>query len=237
VTLKAGDLVAEVTTLREDVETDGRHAVVRFGIDWSKDASRRDFTMNALYVGGDGALFDPLKGLGDCIAGRVRFIGDPDQRIAEDRLRVFRFFRFCASHGRQRFDEAGYLACARAAGDLGALSAERVGAEMIRILALPKVAVTLGKMVDAGVLALPCNIETQAHYEKLARVPTASGRLALMLHGGNGVRFSTAWRLANRTFADAEAVLSAARLSGGRRGPDRARDVAGQASRGGTEAA
>ena len=212
VTLKLGALVVEVTTLRRDVETDGRHAVVQFGKDWKEDAARRDFTMNALYVDSSGTLFDPIKGLSDCVASRVRFIGDPDKRIAEDRLRVFRFFRFCTSHGRQRFDDAGFSACAKAAAELGSLSAERVGAEMIRILALPKAAVTLGKMVEAGVLTLPCDVEAQIRYEKLARTPSASGRLALMLHGGNGVRFSAAWRLANRTFADAEAVLAAARL-------------------------
>lgn len=92
VTLKLGTLLAEVTTLREDVETFGRHATVRFGTDWTRDAERRDFTMNALYVGQDGALFDPLGGVADCLEERVRFIGDADQRIAEDRLRVYRFF-------------------------------------------------------------------------------------------------------------------------------------------------
>ena len=212
VTLRAGSLVAEVTTLREDVETDGRHAVVRFGRDWQRDAERRDFTMNALYVGADGTLFDPIGGLKDCLAGRVRFIGDPDRRIAEDRLRVFRFFRFSASHGRQRFDAEGLAACRRAASDLGALSAERVGSEMLRLLALPKVAATLGEMAASGVLALPCDLEVQMRYEKLAPEPGARGRLALLLHGGNNARFSSEWRLANRTFAEAEAVLRAARL-------------------------
>jgi len=97
----------EITTLRRDVETDGRHAKVVFGTDWVEDARRRDFTMNALYAGMDGALFDPLEGVGDCLAGKVCFIGDPVQRIAEDRLRVYRFFRFSASHGDQSFDRLG----------------------------------------------------------------------------------------------------------------------------------
>ena len=118
VTLKANDLVAEVTTLREDVETYGRHAKVEFGTDWRRDAERRDFTLNALYAGPDGQLFDPLGGAADCLAGIVRFIGDADQRIAEDRLRVYRFFRFTASHGHEQFDATGLVAVKRAAGTL-----------------------------------------------------------------------------------------------------------------------
>jgi poly(A) polymerase len=106
-TLKLLELTAEVTTLREDIETDGRHAVVKFGTNWTRDAERRDFTLNALYANAAGELFDPLKGGDDCLAGIVRFIGDADQRIAEDRLRVFRFFRFTASHGQEQFDPDG----------------------------------------------------------------------------------------------------------------------------------
>ncbi len=139
VTLKLGDVTAEVTTLRQDIETDGRHAKVKFGTDWRRDAERRDFTLNALYAGADGTLFDPLSGVEDCLAGLVRFIGDADQRIAEDRLRVYRFFRFSASHGHERFDGAGLDAVTRAAGTLGELSAERVGGEMRRMLDLPQV--------------------------------------------------------------------------------------------------
>ena len=119
VTLKSGSLVAEVTTLREDIETDGRRAVVKFGTDWTRDAERRDFTMNALYANADGELFDPLSGLADCLAGRVRFIGDPDMRIEEDRLRVYRFYRFSASHGGQKLDRDGHAACKRAVALLG----------------------------------------------------------------------------------------------------------------------
>src|SRR5690606_8946166 len=122
VTVRLGTLVAEVTTLREDVETDGRRAVVKFGTDWVRDANRRDFTLNALYADLDGTLFDPLSGVDDCIAGRVRFIGDPDQRIAEDRLRVYRFFRFSASHGGEKFDDAGIEACRAWAGRLDTVS-------------------------------------------------------------------------------------------------------------------
>ena len=150
VTLKLGETIAEVTTLRRDVETDGRHAVVAFGTDWVEDASRRDFTLNALYCDADGTLFDPLDGVGDALSGVVRFIGDARQRIAEDGLRVYRFFRFSASHGGQQFDVGGLAACADAAGRLEHLSRERVGAEMTRMLALPKVARTLTEMADIG---------------------------------------------------------------------------------------
>ncbi|MEQ1771499.1 MAG: CCA tRNA nucleotidyltransferase, partial [Devosia sp.] len=153
VTLRGEHLVAEVTTLREDVDTDGRHAVVKFGTDWTRDAQRRDFTLNALYVGADGELFDPLGGAEDCLAGRVRFIGNAAERIREDRLRVYRFFRFSASHGNEHFDEVGLTAVTRAAGDLDELSAERVGFEMRRMLSLPRVSKTLRAMVVAGVLS------------------------------------------------------------------------------------
>ena len=116
----------ELTTLRRDVETDGRRAVVAFTDDWLADAGRRDFTFNALYADPDGTLYDPFDGRADLAAGRVRFIGDADQRIAEDRLRVLRFFRFHAWYGRPPLDGPGFDACRRNAGALGALSGERV---------------------------------------------------------------------------------------------------------------
>src|SRR5476649_13120 len=106
VTAIADSRVFELTTLRRDVETDGRRAIVAFTDDWLEDAGRRDFTFNALYADGDGALYDPFDGRTDLKAGRVRFIGDPDKRIAEDRLRVLRFFRFFAWYGRAPIDEA-----------------------------------------------------------------------------------------------------------------------------------
>ena len=96
----------ELTTLRRDVETDGRHAVVAFTDDWLEDAERRDFTFNALYADPDGTIYDPFDGRADLAAGRVRFIGDADQRIAEDRLRVLRFFRFHAWYGKPPLDGA-----------------------------------------------------------------------------------------------------------------------------------
>ena len=213
VTLRLGTLVAEVTTLREDVETDGRRAVVRFGTDWSRDAGRRDFSLNALYAGMDGRLFDPLDGLGDCIAGRVRFIGDPAQRIAEDRLRVYRFFRFSASHGEEKFDADGLAACRDVAGKLGAVSAERIGHEIKRMLALPRVAITLRAMVEAGVLHLSQESIRALHsYERRARRPDVAARLALIIAETGSRQLKSMWRLSNDDISAAEAILTVAGL-------------------------
>jgi poly(A) polymerase len=142
----------ELTTLRRDVETDGRRAIVAFTDDWLVDAGRRDFTFNALYAAPDGALFDPFDGRTDLAAGRVRFIGDADRRIEEDRLRVLRFFRFYAWFGRPPLDGEGFAACRRNAATLGALSAERVAKELLRLLAAPAPGDALEAMVESGAL-------------------------------------------------------------------------------------
>ena len=142
----------ELTTLRRDVETDGRHAVVAFTDDWREDASRRDFTFNALYQDRAGALYDYFDGRADLKAGRVRFIGDPDQRIAEDRLRVLRFFRFHARYGRPPFDGPGFDACRRNAATVSGLSGERVRKELLRTLEASGGADAFDAMLEAGVL-------------------------------------------------------------------------------------
>ena len=213
VTVKLGDVTAEVTTLREDVATDGRRATVRFGTDWTRDAGRRDFTMTALYAGMDGTLFDPLGGLGDCLATQVRFIGEPDARIAEDRLRVFRFFRFSASHGGEVFDPDGLSACRAWADRLGTVSAERVGAEMKRMLALPRVALTLKTMADAGILKLgPETVRLLQTYERRARRPDLAARLALIIAEKGAEKLQSDWRLSNDDVAVAETILTVAEL-------------------------
>jgi poly(A) polymerase len=143
----------ELTTLRRDVSTDGRRAVVAFTDDWRADAERRDFTFNALYADPDGTIWDPFDGRADLLAGRVRFIGDPDQRIAEDRLRVLRFFRFQAWFGQPPLDSAGFDACRRNAGSLSSLSGERIAKELLRLLAAPAPADALEAMAEAGALA------------------------------------------------------------------------------------
>ncbi len=142
----------ELTTLRRDVETDGRRAVVAFTDDWLEDANRRDFTFNALYADRDGTLYDPFDGQSDLAAGRVRFIGEGDTRIAEDRLRVLRFFRFYAWYGRPPLDGPGFDACRRNAGALGSLSGERVAKELLRLLEAPAPADALQAMAEAGAL-------------------------------------------------------------------------------------
>ena len=152
VTAIVEDTRFELTTLRRDVETDGRRAVVAFTDDWLEDAGRRDFTFNALYADPDGTLYDPFDGRSDLAAGRVRFIGDADTRIAEDRLRVLRFFRFYAWYGRPPLDGAGFDACRRNAGALGGLSGERVAKELLRLLEAPAPADALAAMAEAGAL-------------------------------------------------------------------------------------
>ena len=213
VTLKVEDRVAEVTTLREDIETDGRHAVVRFGWGWTRDAERRDFTMNALYCDMEGELFDTLNAVEDCMNGVVRFIGDANKRIAEDKLRVYRFFRLPASHGHEQFDEDGLVAVHKAAGDLHNISAERIGSEMRRMLMLPRVARTLETMAQAGVLHLPPDLlERMGTYERRAHKPNAVSRLALLVQSLGSSPIKKRWRMSNDEIGTAEAILQAAKL-------------------------
>jgi poly(A) polymerase len=145
----------EVTTFREDVDTFGRHAQVAFGTDLHADARRRDFTMNALYGRPDGTVIDPLGGIDDLIARRVRFIGDGATRIKEDYLRILRFFRFHACYGDAGagLDPDALAACAAHLDGLAGLSRERVGAEMRKLLAAPDPAPAVAAMQRAGVLS------------------------------------------------------------------------------------
>lgn len=144
----------EVTTLRRDVSTDGRRATVAFARDWRDDAARRDFTINALYAHPETlAVSDYFGGLDDLAARRVRFIGDPAARIREDHLRILRYFRFQARFGGSP-DAAALAACSALAATLKGLSRERIGGELLRLLALPDPAATVRLMADAGVLAV-----------------------------------------------------------------------------------
>lgn len=164
----------EITTLRRDVETDGRRAVVAFTTDWAEDAQRRDFRLNALYADPTGRLYDPTAGgLADARAGRIVFVGDPAERIREDALRILRFFRFQAWYGRAAPDAAGLAACAALRELIDNLSGERVGAEMLKLLAAedPRAAVRL--MAEAQVLAvaLPQSRDL-ARFEGLVAIET-----------------------------------------------------------------
>ena len=146
----------EITTFRKDVETDGRHAVVRFSDDIAEDAARRDFTMNAIYADPEGILSDPLGGLPDLQDRRVRFIGEAEDRILEDALRILRFFRFHAVYGDPEggIDPDGLAACAGHIDLIGNLSKERVGAELIKLLSAPDPGPALAAMAATGALAV-----------------------------------------------------------------------------------
>lgn len=154
VTVIHDGIAHEVTTFRRDVATDGRRAVVAFSDRIEDDAARRDFTMNALYADADGQVIDPLGGLPDLLARRVRFVGDPEARIREDYLRILRFFRFHAHNGdpRSGMDPEALAACAANADGIARLSRERIGHEMRRLLDAPDPAPALAGMENAGVL-------------------------------------------------------------------------------------
>jgi len=154
ITAVSSGTVVEVTTLRSDVSTDGRRASVAFTADWAQDAARRDFTINALYADPfTGEVLDPVGGEADIRARRVRFIGDPLSRIAEDHLRILRFFRFHARFGDGVPDVAALTACAARANDLMALSRERIADELLKLLALPDPSPTVTTMQQCGIFA------------------------------------------------------------------------------------
>jgi poly(A) polymerase len=188
VTVVVDEMPFEVTTLRCDVETFGRHATVAFTEDWAEDARRRDFTLNALYADREGTVFDPLGFYADLVAGRVRFIGDAEARIKEDYLRILRFFRFNAYYGKGSLDEAGLKASVKLRDGLTQLSAERVAAEMRRLLVAPRAMRGLEALYDYGLLTdilggVP-RLERLARLidieEALVLIPTAALRLGAL---------------------------------------------------------
>ena len=154
VTVLAGGIPHEITTFRHDVQTDGRRAVVAYSSDLAQDAARRDFTMNALYADPAGEVVDPLGGLQDLLARRLRFVGEPAQRIREDYLRILRFFRFSATYGDPALgmDADALAACAELSDGIDSLSRERIGAEMRKLLAARDPAPALASMAASGVL-------------------------------------------------------------------------------------
>ncbi len=189
VTLVLDDMPFEVTTFRRDVATDGRRATVAFADNMEDDARRRDFTMNALYADAEGQIADPLGGLADLQARRVRFIEDPDQRIKEDYLRILRFFRFYAWYGdpAEGPDRDGLAACAAHIDGLHSLSKERVTTEMIKLLSAPDPAPAVAAMSSTGALAqvLPCAdaapLAVLVHQEQENDIaPDALRRLAII---------------------------------------------------------
>jgi poly(A) polymerase len=208
----------EITTLRRDVETDGRHAVVAFTDDWQADAARRDFTMNALYAGSDGAITDFFGGVADAEAGRIRFIGDPAARIAEDALRILRFFRFHAHYGKGPLDAVGLAACAAQAGMLDALSGERVRDEAFKLLRAADPRPVWQAMIEAGVMEHV--IPAATHVEALAKMialeqglglsPDPIRRLAALIGTASVADLKSRLRLSN---TDAEHLASFANVA------------------------
>lgn len=190
VTVIADGAGYEVTTFRRDIRSFGRHAEVAFSTRIEEDAARRDFTMNALYARRDGTLVDPLDGLPDLLAGRVRFVGDPDSRIREDYLRILRFFRFAGVFGvaREDFDKSALAACGRNADGIDALSRERVGSELRKLLAAENPVPAMDAMAETGVLphvlpgarvtCLPRLIALERQYRAVLPDPTRPGARA-----------------------------------------------------------
>jgi poly(A) polymerase len=231
VTVVSSGIPYEVTTLRLDVETYGRRAEVAFTDDWEADARRRDFTINALYCAADGEICDPLGGFDDIIARRVRFIGDPAQRIREDYLRILRFFRLTAMFARGAPDAAGLAACVRERDGLAILSGERVRQELLRLLAAPRAAEIVMLMFDYGLLTQILGTAPRpALLTRLAAIESALGlepdavlRLAVLAVGIP----EDAERLQDRLRLSNEQANVLARVSGRREeldiaGPERA---------------
>ena len=237
VTVVAGGLAHEVTTFRRDVETDGRRAVIAFADKVEEDAARRDFTMNALYADAAGRVIDPLgHGATDLRAGRLRFIGDPHDRIREDYLRILRFFRFHALYGDAEagLDADGLAACAEMADGIDRLSRERIGHEMRKLLRAADPAPATAAMAQAGVLrhalpgADPAPLPLLIHAEAdLGVAPDPCRRLAAI--GGDNpaeaLRLSRADARRVALLREAAATTMAAGELGYREGYATARDV------------
>ena len=210
ITIVVDDEPFEVTSFRKDVETDGRRAVVAFSDNIMDDALRRDFTMNAIYANADGTIIDPLNGLPDLLARHVRFIEDPDQRIAEDYLRILRFFRFTAQYGDPALgiDAEGLAACAAGLDGLKTLAKERIGSEMRKILMVSQPEMALAAMESSGVLTniLPGStakyIPILIHIEQ-SRVIEWMARLVVL----GGQNHTDALRLTKAESAKLRAIL------------------------------
>jgi poly(A) polymerase len=176
VTIVAAGLPIEVTTLRQDIATDGRHATVAFGRDFRLDALRRDFTINALSIDMHGRVYDYAGGLADLEARRVRFIGDARSRIREDYLRILRFFRFSARFGEGELDAEGLAAAIREREGLAILSRERVRVELLKLLAAPRAGEVVTRACEAGLLAGPlAGMADPARLRRLIALEAARG--------------------------------------------------------------
>jgi poly(A) polymerase len=233
----------EITTLRRDVETYGRRARVVFDADWAADAARRDFTINAIFLDPDGTLHDPVGGLADLRARRVRFVGDPATRIAEDVLRILRYYRFEARFGTGLGDPPARAACRALAHLLPNLSAERVAQELVKLLETSEPVAALRMMVEDGVLSMILpeahRLDRLRHMIAIEPEPDPLRRLAALIEvDGPGaiavaerLHFSNAWRdrlhgLAPPWAIDPLADMAAQRRALYRLGAERYRDIA-----------
>jgi poly(A) polymerase len=233
----------EITTLRRDVETYGRRARVAFDADWAADAARRDFTINAIFLDPDGTIHDPVGGLGDLQARRVRFVGNPATRIAEDVLRILRYYRFEARFGMGMGDAPARAACRAAAHLLPTLSAERIAQEIVKLLETRNPVPALQMMLEDGVLAVI--LPEARRLDRLRRMiaiepePDPLRRLAALIEvdaTGAGalaerLRFPNAWRdrlqgLAETSPFDPHGDTQAQRRALYHLGPERYRDLA-----------
>ena len=223
----------EVTTLREDIDTDGRHAIVRFGRDFDADARRRDFTINALSLAADGTVHDPVGGIADLASGHVRFIGQARQRIEEDYLRILRFFRFHAGFGRGPMDAQAFSAIIACRDGLARLSAERVRAELLKLFVAPGAPAVVHDIADAGLLqmlfggiAMPQRLAKIAAIEQMQDAhPNAVLRLAALaiFVSEDAARMRDRLRLSNAEHRRLEAFADAAiALHGKDHAPDNA---------------
>jgi poly(A) polymerase len=206
----------EITTLRRDVETDGRHARVALIDDWDEDARRRDFTVNALYLDSAGNLYDPVGGREDLRVGRIRFIGNAEARLAEDGLRLLRFYRFFAHYGKGEADRDARAACRKAAPLMNQLSAERIQAELLKLLAAPNPVPALQNMAADGVLTVI--LPEAMRLDRLARLvaiepePDAVRRLAaaVSVDKAGATALAKRLRLSNEMRARLEALAAPA---------------------------
>lgn len=205
----------EVTTLREDVATDGRHAEVRFGRDFRTDAARRDFTINAMAVSADGQLHDFFDGLADLAARRVRFIGDPDQRLREDYLRALRFLRFSASYAEGPLDAPGLAACSRHREGFARLSRERIRTEVLKLIVAPRALAVMQEAETHRLLTDLVSLKPDLpRFEAVIareKVPDALTRL-FALYGDQVKEAREALRLSNRETTVLQALAGALRL-------------------------
>jgi poly(A) polymerase len=205
VTVVIGENTYEVTTLRRDVTTDGRHAVVSFTDDWREDALRRDFTMNALYCGADGKIYDYTNGYEDILRNRIIFVGAPAARIKEDSLRILRYFRFLSTYENLKPDKAGLSACVKLKKRLLALSAERVAQEMFKLLAGP-MAVSILKLM-ARLNVLKTVIAYSDEFRAIGRLPPDPILRAFVL-AKKPIDLKQSWRLSNEQAKRIEDLLA-----------------------------